>query len=216
MIVLTGNKPDGFGTSDFRLMTSDWINSHLPRHNYSRRLISLKTVRLLLLPLLLAGALCACARAERFGVWELERRLREADKNYAFDMRTMFRKEGVYYVFYPAGGGTVLLKAAEDERQRLDLVSLTVTDRDAAEDFSALACAVTEVFLPPDAAAEAKAQLQLADPATFFRDETLTASYGRYSAVFFKTVKGVSLMLRYGPPDGEKDPAEDLSPPDDP
>ena len=152
-------------------------------------------------PLLLAGLLCSCARAERFGVWELERRLCEADKNYAFDTDTMFRREGVYYIFYPAGGGTVLLRAAEDARQRLELISLTLTDPDAAEDFAALACAVTDVFLPQDARADIKAQLQLTDSATFFRDETLTASYGRYSAVFFKTVKGVSLMLRYEPPD---------------
>ena len=149
--------------------------------------------------LLLVGLLCSCARAERFGVWELERRLREADKNYAFDTDTMFRKEGVYYVFYPAGGGTLLLKAAEDEHQRLTFVSLTVTgtDADAAADFSALACTLADVFLPEEARDDARAALKLADPDTFFRDETLTAAYGRYGAVFFKTTQGVSLMLKY-------------------
>ncbi len=147
--------------------------------------------------LLSVSLLCSCTRAERFGVWELERRLREADQQYAFDTQTMFRKDGVYYVFYPAGNGTVLLKAAEDERLRLTFVSLTATDADAAEDLSALACAVTDVFWPEEDRADAKAQLRLAEPGTFFRDETLRAEYGRYCAVFFKTAKGVSLMLRY-------------------
>ena len=129
--------------------------------------------------LLLAGLLCSCARAERFGVWELERRLCVADKNYAFDTDTMFRKEGVY-------------------RQRLRFVSLTMTgtDADAAADFSVQACTLADVFLPEEARADARAALRLAAPDTFFRDETLTAAYGRYEAVFFKTTQGVSLMLQ--------------------
>ena len=143
------------------------------------------------------GLLASCARAERFGVWELERRLRETDKTYAFDTETMFRREGVYYVFYPSGSGTILLKAAEDERQRLNFVSLTVTEADAAAEFAALACAVTEVFLPREGRADMETNLRLKDPATFFTDETLSASYGRYEAIFFKSTKGVSLLLRY-------------------
>ena len=172
----------------------------------------MKTVRAVMI-LLSVSLLCACTRAERFGVWELERRLRETDEQYAFDTETMFRKEGVYHVFYRADAGTILLKAAEDERQRLTFVSLTVTDRDAAERFSALACAVTDAFWPQEALADVKARLQLADPVALFRDETLKVSHGRYSAVFFKTVKGASLMLRYEPPDKQKNPAKRLSPP---
>lgn len=156
----------------------------------------MKTVRTVMI-LLAVSLLCSCTRAERFGVWELERRLREVDQQYAFDTQTMFRKDGIYHVFYRTDAGTLLLKAAEDERRRLTFVSLTAADTDAAQSFSALACAVTEVFWPEEARADVTAQLQLADPDTFFRDETLTAGYGRYDAVFFKTTKGVSLMLRY-------------------
>ncbi|MBQ6065927.1 MAG: hypothetical protein IJK89_03820 [Clostridia bacterium] len=156
----------------------------------------MKTIRAVMV-LLSVSMLCACTRAERFGVWELERRLREADEQYAFDTQTLFRKEGVYHVFYRTDAGTLLLKAAEDERQRLTFVSLTATDAGMAEDFSALACAVTEVFWPREALADVTAQLQLADPGSFFRDKTLSAEYGRYRAVFFQTTKGVSLMLRY-------------------
>ena len=162
----------------------------------------MKPVRAVMI-LLSAALLCACTRAERFGVWELERRLCETDKNYAFDTQTMFRQEGVYHVFYRTDAGALLLKAREDERRRLAFVSLTATEADAAEDFSALARAVTEVFWPREALADVTAELQLADPATFFRDETLTAEAGRYSAVFFKTTKGVSLMLRYEQAQGE-------------
>ncbi len=143
--------------------------------------------------------LCACARAKRFGVYEMERRLCEVDKSYAFDTEGMFRKEGVYHIFYRTDNGTLLLKAREDEKQRVTDLSLTVmqTDAEAAARFSALACALTDVFLPEEARADAKVSLQLCDPDSFFRDETLTAEYGRYQAVFFKTVKGVSLMLKY-------------------
>ena len=163
----------------------------------------MKTVRLILAPLLALALLCSCARTQRFGVWELERRLCEADTKYAFDTETMFRKEGVYHIFYRTENGTLLLKAKEDEKQRLTELSLTVqqTDADAAGAFSALACAVTDVFLPPNARADARAALRLSDPATFFRDETLTAEWGRYNGVFFKTTQGASLMLRYESPD---------------
>ena len=156
----------------------------------------MKPVRAVMV-LLSVSLLCACTRAERFGVWELERRLCETDKNYAFDTGTMFRQEGVYHVFYRTDAGTLLLKAAEDERGRLTFVSLTATEADAAQSFSSLACAVTEVLWPAEARAEVAALLRLADPDTFFRDETLTAECGRYGAVFFKTTKGVSLILRY-------------------
>ena len=156
----------------------------------------MKPVRAVMV-LLSVSLLCACTRAERFGVWELERRLCETDKNYAFDTGTLFRQEGVYHVFYRTDAGTLLLKAAEDERGRLTFVSLTATAADASEDLSVLACAVTDVFWPEGGRADAKAQLRLTEPETFFRDETLTAEYGRYCAVFFKTAKGVSLMLRY-------------------
>ena len=144
-------------------------------------------------------SLCACARAQRFGVWELEKRLCEADKKYAFDTESVFRKEGVYHIFYRTENGTLLLKAKEDEKRRLTDLSLTLasTDPDAAAAFSALACTLADVFLPEENRADAKASLKLADPAAFFTDETLTADYGRYQAVFFKTQKGASLMLRY-------------------
>ncbi|MBQ6117591.1 MAG: hypothetical protein IJK98_00010 [Clostridia bacterium] len=143
--------------------------------------------------------LCSCARAQRFGVWELEKRLCETDKKYAFDTEGMFRKEGVYHVFYRTEKGTLLLKAREDENQRLTDLSLTVqqTDPETAAAFSALACTLTDVFLPAEDRADAKASLRLSDPDSFFRDETLTAEYGRYRAVFFKTAQGASLMLRY-------------------
>lgn len=159
----------------------------------------MKTVRMILLPLLAAALLCACARPQRFGVYELEKRLCEADENYAFDTQTLFRWKGVYHIFYRTENGTLLLKASEDEKQRLTFLSLTTIQTDAAtaEAFSALACTLADVFLPEEARADAKASLKLANPAAFFRDETLTAEYGRYSAVFFKTAKGVSLMLTY-------------------
>ena len=149
--------------------------------------------------LLALTLLCSCARAQRFGVFELEKRLCEADKTYAFDTEGMFRKEGVYHIFYRTENGTLLLKARENEKQRLTDLSLTTiqTDADTAKAFSALACALADVFLPEEDRADAKAALLLADPDSFFRDETLTAEYGRYSAVFFKSVKGVSLMLKY-------------------
>lgn len=153
----------------------------------------------LLAVILAMGLLCGCTRARRFGVWELEKRLCEADKSYAFDTEGMFRKEGAYHVFYRTENGTLLLKAKEDGKQRITDVSLTLasTDPDAAAAFSALACTLADVFLPEENRADAKAALKLADPATFFTDETLTAACGRYRAVFFKTLKGASLMLRY-------------------
>lgn len=159
--------------------------------------------RYLILPAALLTAallLSSCARAERFGFRELERRLCETDKKYAFDTETTFRREGVYHVFYQEDGQSLLLKAAEDENCRLTFVSLTAiaADGGTAERFSALACALSDVFLPQEARADARASLQLADPGTFFRNETLTAEYGRYGAVFFKTEEGISLMLRYG------------------
>ena len=143
--------------------------------------------------------LCSCARAQRFGVLELEKRLCETDKRYAFDTEGMFRKEGVYHVFYRTENGTLLLKARENEKQRLTDLSLTVqqTDPETAAVFSALACALADAFLPEEARADARTALRLADPGSFFRDETLTAEYGRYRAVFFKTAQGASLMLRY-------------------
>ena len=147
--------------------------------------------------LLTLALLCSCARADRFGVWELEQRLRETDRAYAFGTESMFRKDGVYYIFYSTVHGTLLLKAKEDDKQRLTDLSLTTaqTDADTAARFSALACALTDVFLPEDARADAKASLRLADPSSFFSDETLTAVYGRYRAAFFKTAHGASLML---------------------
>ena len=153
----------------------------------------------LLAVILAMGLLCGCTRAQRFGVWELEKRLCEADKSYAFDTEGMFRKDGVYHVFYRTENGTLLLRMQEDKKQRLTDLSLTLAsaEPDAAAAFSALACVMTDVFLPEEDRADAGAALGLADPASFFTDETLTAEYGRYSAVLFKTVKGVSLLLRY-------------------
>ena len=147
--------------------------------------------------ILVLGLLCGCTRARQFGVWELEKRLCETDKKYAFDTESMFRKEGAYHVFYRTENGTLLLKVKEDEKQRITDISLTLasTDPDAAAAFSALACTLADVFLPEENRADAKAALKLADPATFFTDETLTAEYGRYQAIFFKTRKGASLML---------------------
>ena len=149
--------------------------------------------------LLALTLLCSCARAQRFGVWELEKRLCEADGKYAFDTEGMFRKEGIYHVFYRTENGTLLLKAKEDGKQRLTGLSLTVrqTDPATAAAFSALACTLSDVFLPEENRADAKAALRLADPGSFFTDETLTAEYGRYQAVFFKTTQGASLMLEY-------------------
>ncbi len=163
----------------------------------------MKTLRIFLLPLLAAALLCSCARPQRFGVYELEKRLCATDKNYAFDTETMFRKEGVFHIFYRTENGTLLLKAKEDEKQRLTELSLTVqqTDADTAAAFSALACALADAFLPEKDRADARAALGLAEPDTFFTDETLTAEFGRYRAVFFKTAQGASLMLRYESPD---------------
>ena len=144
-------------------------------------------------------SLCACARAQRFGVWELEKRLCEADKAYAFNTEDMFRKDGVYHIFYRTENGTLLLKAREDDKQRLTDISLTTiqTDEASAQAFSGLACALAGVFLPEEYRADARAALRLEEPAAFFTDETLTAVCGRYEAVFFKSVKGSSLMLKY-------------------
>lgn len=149
--------------------------------------------------LLVLTWLCACARSQRFGVWELEKRLCEADKTYAFDTEDIFRKEGVFHIFYRTENGTLLLKAREDDKQRLVDISLTTTETDAAAAaaFSAFACVLTDVFLPEEARADVKVSLLLTDPDAFFRDETLTAEYGRYQAIFFKTTKGVSLILKY-------------------
>ena len=157
------------------------------------------TVILFVLALLAVG--CSCARENRFGVFELERRLCEINKTYAFDAEGMFRKEGVYHIFYPAGKGTLLLKVREDNRRRIEYLSLTAADadEDTSNGFSALACALTDVILPEDARADARFLLRLEDPATFFVDETLTAEYGRHKVVFFKSTKGISLMLRYEP-----------------
>ena len=150
----------------------------------------------LLLSILL---LCACTRAQRFGLAELERRLSGIDGEYAFDQQELYRDEGVYHIFYRTVNGTLLLKVKEDDRQRISSLSLTTagTDADTSADFSALACALTDVFLPEENRADAKGALGLADPSAFFTDETLTAEYGRYKAVFFKTTQGVSLELKY-------------------
>lgn len=163
----------------------------------------MKTTKLL--PLLMAFALlCSCARTQRFGLGELERRLCKADRRFAFQMEDVFRADGIYHVFYRTDNGTLLLKVTEDERRRIDGISLTMTgtDEDTARAFSDLACALTEVFWPEEHRADAKAALGLADTAAFFTDETLTAACGRYEAEFFKTAQGVSLMLRYLPAEG--------------
>ena len=139
----------------------------------------------------------SCSRETRYGVFELERRLKEVSSEYAFDSEDMFRKEGVYHIYYCTEKGTMLLKAGEDERRRLQFLSLTTTDVEAADLFSAFSCTLIDMFIPEDARADVRAALLLEDPGSFFVDETLTAEYGRYKAVFFKSVKGVSLMLKY-------------------
>ena len=153
-----------------------------------------------ILSALLAMALLGgCTQARRFGVYELEKRLCEVDAHYAFDTESLFRKDGAYHIFYRTEHGTLLLKAAQDEKQRLTDLSLTTTatNDDTAAAFSALACAITDIFLPEENRSDARMALGLSDPGTFFRDETLTAEYGRYQAVLFKTAKGISLMLHY-------------------
>ena len=145
---------------------------------------------------------CAsCAREARFGIWELERRLKETNVAYAFDTESMFRKEGVYHVFYRTENGTLLLKAEEDGQRRLRGISLTATetDRASAGAFCALAGTLADLFLPEEARTEAHAALGLDDPGRLFADETLTFSCGRYEAELFKSAKGSSLLLRYKP-----------------
>ena len=166
-------------------------------------MLPIKTTKLLTVLTALA-LLCSCARTQRFGLAELERRLCKADRRFAFQTEDVFREDGIYHIFYRTDNGTLLLKVKEDERRRIDGISLTMagTDKDAARAFSDLACALTEAFWPEENLADAKAALGLADPAAFFTDETLTAACGRYEAEFFKTAQGVSLMLRYLPAEG--------------
>ena len=150
-----------------------------------------------LIPFLLCCA--SCTKETRFGLFELERRLNEIDTEYAFDTECLFRKEGVYHIIYRTEKGTLLLKATEDDHQRLCRISLSTVDKDrnTAGCFSSFSCALVDLFLPEDARAGTRDVLRLEDPGSFFRDETLTASYERYQAVLFKSTEGVSLMLEY-------------------
>ena len=149
--------------------------------------------------LIVCIALPSCAKSPRFGVFELERRLCELDKAYAFDANGMFRKEGVYHVFYRTNQGTLLLKAKEDTNGRLIFISLTTTDvsTEMAERFGSFAITLTDLSFPQEARSDVCAALRLNDPASFFADETLTYKIGRYQAVFFKSGKGISYMLTY-------------------
>ena len=153
------------------------------------------TVPVLLCCLLLSS----CARARRFSLSELERRLCLVDKVFSFDGCRQFEEDGAYCVFYPCGESNMLLKAASDEKSRLINVSLTLTaggtpDKDA---FSALACALCGVFLPDGEGAACRSELHLEDTEKFFTRGTTVFEYGRYSAVFFTTAAGASLMLKY-------------------
>ena len=125
----------------------------------------------------------------------------EVDTKYAFDTETMFRKEGVYHVFYRTENGILLLQAEEDDRQRVCGISLTATetDRVSAGAFCALAGTLADLFLPEETLADAHMALGLDDPDRLFTDETLRVTFGRYQAVLFKTAKGSSLMLRFEP-----------------
>ena len=155
-----------------------------------------RVTAIFLIPIILLFG-SSCASDARFGIFELERRIKEENEIYAFDTEGMFRREGVYHIFYRTEKGTLLLKVKEDDKQRVCFLSLTTadTDEETATYFSALACILSDVFLPQDVRSDARSLLRLDDPRSFFRDETLTGEFGRYKAVFFKSVQGASILL---------------------
>ena len=144
------------------------------------------------LMLCLALTAAGCARDPRLDCFELNARLRAADRAFAFPEDDLYFADGTYYAFYSVYAPRDLLLAMRaDETGRLTRVSLTVSrmQPQSAEAFFPLALAVASCFIPACDTAALREALMPGDAPAF----TLSLrryTQGRYSAALFTSDGG--------------------------
>jgi hypothetical protein len=147
-------------------------------------------------------ALCGCQRDRRFGYAELARRLRQTAPRFAFAETDLFFTGNAWRCRYSlAGENDTLLSLKEDEKGRLEQITLAALLRPEDADFTLFgdfAAALAEVFIPDADTQRLREETGLDAPELLHEKMLLRSRDGFYGATVFAVPQGTVFVLRYG------------------
>ncbi|MCH5197619.1 MAG: hypothetical protein J1E34_01825 [Oscillospiraceae bacterium] len=144
----------------------------------------------------------SCVKDKRFDYSELNIRLKKDAPEFVFDESEIFFSDSVYYVYYSLNSeDDMLLTLKEDERMKLERITLTLDSKKAEESgetFRKFALALANIFIPELNESALIDATGINDVSSYTSDIMKSYTEGFYKAVLFCSGEAACFMLLYG------------------